>query len=269
MSRSPLPSHRDLLLTVFGLYGRGSEGWIPIAHLVQLISAVGAEPSAVRASVSRLLKKGTLVNRQKNGRSEYSLAHDLKGAFSAGDQRIFAPRQASMEDPWLLATFTLSETQRNVRHHVRSGLTKLGFGTVSPGLWIAPIHVELEALEYFRRHSLDEHILFFRAELAGGKEPRAAWWNLGLLEERYARFVEDYAELVEGPVEGETAPREAFALYILLLTNWRGLPYLDPGLPPEMLPTPWHGGQAHHVFLTLHEALGRKAAEYAHTVLGQ
>lgn len=268
MSQPPLPSHRDLLLTVFGLYGRGSEGWIAVAHLVQLLSDAGVEPSGVRASISRLLKKGTLVNRRRGRHSEYSLSPGLQGAFSAGDQRIFAPRQASMDDPWLLAAFTLSETQRSLRHRIRSGLTKLGFGTVAPGLWIAPVHLEEEAEDYFGRHGLGEHIIFFRAELTGDREPRSTWWNLELLEERYERFVRDHSAILKEVRGRAPSPREAFALYIPLLTHWRGLPYLDPGLPPEILPQTWHGEQARQLFSELHDLLAERAAAHAHAVIG-
>lgn len=267
MSQPPLPSHRDLLLTVFGLYGRGSEGWIAVAHLVQLLSDTGVEPSGVRASISRLLKKGTLVNRRRGRHSEYSLSPGLQGAFSAGDQRIFAPRQASMEEPWLLAAFTLSEAQRSLRHRIRSGLTKLGFGTVAPGLWIAPVHLEQEAEDYFARHRLDEHVIFFRAELTGDRKPRPDWWNLELLEERYKHFVENHSGILGKVGEHNPGPREALALYIPILTNWRGLPYLDPGLPPEILPETWHGEQARKLFAELHDLLAVKASVHAHAVI--
>ncbi len=268
MPVSPIPPHRDLLLTVFGLYGRAADGWIPVAHLVQMLSDVGADPSGVRASISRLTKKGTLVNRRKGRRSEYRLSPGLYGAFSAGDRRIFQPRQTSLSDAWLLATFSLSESQRALRHKIRSGLTRLGFGTVSPGLWIAPAHLEEETLEYFERHRLAEHTIFFRAELTADQQPQATWWNLKLLQERYERFVTRYAPLLEQVKPRKVSGSEAFALYIPMLTEWRGLPYLDPGLPEEILPPQWHGQRARSVFAELHELLSARAAEHAHQVLG-
>ncbi|GAA3062903.1 MULTISPECIES: PaaX family transcriptional regulator [Actinomycetes] len=268
MPRPPLPSHRDLLLTVFGLYGRGTDGWIPVAHLVQLLADTGVEPSGVRASISRLLKKGTLINRRQGQHSEYRLSPELHDAFSAGDQRIFAPRHASMDDPWLLAAFTLSETQRGLRHRIRSGLTKLGFGTVAPGLWIAPVHLKEEAEDYFSRHALDEHVIFFRAELTGDRRPRPEWWNLELLEQQYERFVANHSALLDDVRSRVLSPNEAFALYIPTLTHWRGLPYLDPGLPPEILPERWHGQDARRLFTDLHEALAEPSSRHAHAVLG-
>ncbi len=41
----------------------------------------------------------------------------------------------------------------------------------------------------------------------------------------------------------------AFADDVLLLTAWRRLPYLDPGLPVEFLPQDWQGIAAERLFI--------------------
>lgn len=269
MSVPPLPPQSDLLLTVFGLYGRAADGWIPVAHLVRMLSDIGTDPSGVRASISRLTKKGTLVNRRCGRNSEYRLSPGLYGAFSAGDRRIFQPRQAPLSDSWLLAAFSLSESQRSLRHKIRSGLTRLGFGTVSPGLWIAPAHLEDEVLEYFERHSLAEHVIFFRAQLTNEYEPQGSWWNLGLLHERYDRFITRWSPLQEETASRSFSNSEAFSHYVPMLTDWRGLPYLDPGLPAEILPNEWPGESARSVFIELHKMLSPQASRHAHEILNR
>ncbi|MEU7065652.1 PaaX family transcriptional regulator C-terminal domain-containing protein [Streptomyces sp. NPDC046161] len=40
-----------------------------------------------------------------------------------------------------------------------------------------------------------------------------------------------------------------------LLTQWRRLPYLDPGLPTELLPADWNAVTARQVFQQLHGVL--------------
>jgi phenylacetic acid degradation operon negative regulatory protein len=63
-------------------------------------------------------------------------------------------------------------------------------------------------------------------------------------------------------------PREAFADYVRVLTDWRRLPYLDPGLPAELLPRGWAGTQAAEIFFTLQSRLARAAAEHAARATG-
>ena len=38
----------------------------------------------------------------------------------------------------MLAVFSVPEADRHLRHRLRTELSWLGFGTVSPGVWIAP-----------------------------------------------------------------------------------------------------------------------------------
>ena len=47
------------------------------------------------------------------------------------------------------------------------------------------------------------------------------------------------------------SPGEAFAAYVRMLTVWRRLRYLDPGLPLELLPPRWKGVAAAELFAEL------------------
>jgi phenylacetic acid degradation operon negative regulatory protein len=54
-----------------------------------------------------------------------------------------------------------------------------------------------------------------------------------------------------------------------MLTSWRRLPYLDPGLPLEHLPADWIGVEAGDLFEALDAALRGPAAEHARTLLAE
>ncbi|WP_261623790.1 PaaX family transcriptional regulator [Nesterenkonia marinintestina] len=262
----PLPPYRELVLTAFGLFGRNGQEWIPVGTLVRLLEDCGADAPGVRATISRMTKRGNLENRRRGRNSEYRLSPNLVYAFSSGDRRIFEPVRASPDDPWLLVTFSVSESQRDVRHRLRSGLSRLGFGTISPGLWIAPVHVEEEARQYLERHGLMEHTAIFRAHSVHGG-PDADWWNLDLLESRYSWFLQAYTEVSERVDESDSSLQTAFSVYMVMLTHWRQLPYLDPGLPDDMLPPTWPGHRAWDLFIALDRALHAAADEYARSVL--
>ncbi|WCI07992.1 PaaX family transcriptional regulator C-terminal domain-containing protein [Arthrobacter sp. OVS8] len=70
------------------------------------------------------------------------------------------------------------------------------------------------------------------------------------------------------PAPGADADRAAFADYVQLLTQWRRLPYLDPGLPEEFLPPGWHGLTAERIFAELHRLLNGPARQHAERLLG-
>jgi phenylacetic acid degradation operon negative regulatory protein len=52
-----------------------------------------------------------------------------------------------------------------------------------------------------------------------------------------------------------------------MLTAWRRLPYLDPGLPLEHLPREWKGVRAGELFAELDDVLRKPADQHAHAIL--
>ncbi|HUB22935.1 MAG TPA: PaaX family transcriptional regulator C-terminal domain-containing protein [Streptosporangiaceae bacterium] len=51
------------------------------------------------------------------------------------------------------------------------------------------------------------------------------------------------------------------------MTDWRQLPYLDPGLPAELLPAGWAGLRAAEDFFALRALLEEPARIYVQRVL--
>ncbi len=66
---------------------------------------------------------------------------------------------------------------------------------------------------------------------------------------------------------GTADGREAFADYVRALTDWRRLPYSDPGLPAELLPPGWIGIRAAEAFFTLRSLLEEPARAYVRQLI--
>lgn len=272
------PRNQQLIVTVFGLYAREHGGALPVAGVVRLLGDLGVEGAGVRSAVSRLKKRGVLESTRLGAAAAYRLGPGVEEVFSEGDERIFSPRRAGTEDPWLLAAFSVPESQRALRHQIRASLTRLGFGTVTPGLWIAPASLEKEARRRLARAGAAGYAEFFRAEYADDgdgaamRDRVAQWWDLDALEATYVDFVESQREVRErweGAAPSSSAADEAaaFADYVSLLTQWRRLPYLDPGLPAEYLPGNWYGLVAEALFADLHAKLAGPARRHAERAL--
>ena len=56
---------------------------------------------------------------------------------------------------------------------------------------------------------------------------------------------------------------EAFADYVRVLTDWRRLPYADPGLAAALLPADWEGALAAKLFAELRSRLEQPARDHA------
>ncbi len=254
---------RALIVTVYGLYARRTSGWLAVSTLIRLMDDVGVEEPAVRSAISRLKRRGVLVARRRSGVAGYELSEQGRGILAEGDERIFRRTRAVVDDGWVLAVFSVPESERQRRHQLRSRLSWLGFGTVSAGVWIAPAHLAEQTGEVLRREGLTSYVDLFRADHVGfGRLPRevARWWDLDDLARMYEEFAAAHQPVLRRWSRRRTVcDRTAFADYVTALTAWRRLPYLDPGLPLDVLPQPWPGVKASAVFDELRERLAGPA----------
>jgi len=270
---------RALIVTIYGLYAREAGGWLSVASLIRLMAELGSDEPAVRSSISRLKQRGVLESRREDGTAGYALSRRGQAMLAEGDQRIFDRPRASLSDGWLLAVFSVPERERSRRHSLRSRLVWLGFGTVSAGVWIAPGHLASETAEVLERYRLAGYVDLFRADyLAFGDvaEQVARWWDLDRLQGLYQAFLDDAgpvlarcdsARAMDSARPGPGGGGEAFADYIRALTAWRRLPFLDPGLPAELLPSDWNGLTAAAAFGALRDRLAGPARAHALAVI--
>jgi phenylacetic acid degradation operon negative regulatory protein len=265
---------RQLIVTVYGLYSRGAGGWLSVASLVSLLGDLGVDEPAVRSSISRLKRRGILVARRAGGAAGYELSGEGQAILREGDHRIFRRERARLGDGWLLAVFSVPEAERHQRHVLRSQLSRLGFGTAAPGVWIAPAYLHEATAEMLAGLGLSGYADLFHADhLAFGDLATKVrkWWDLDRTERLASDFVATYEPVLLGWPGRRAASRqrEAFADYIRVLTDWRRLPYLDPGLPAELLPPGWTGARAAEIFFTLQSRLAGAAGEHAARATGE
>ena len=268
-ARSSRPRH--LIITVYGLYARPDGGWLSVASLIRLLSDLGIDEAAVRSAISRLKRRGILQSRRYGGSAGYQLSAGAEAILREGDARIFRRGRATAADGWVLAVFSVPESERHRRHVLRSELTRLGFGMVTPGVWIVPAHPQDNTAETLRRLELDGYADLFHASYLAFGDPAAnirRWWDLDELERLYASFIAAHEPaLSRWEHDGPVGEQEAFADYVRVLTDWRRLPYLDPGLPAELLPGDWAGIRAADVFFTLQSRLTEPARAHVKRVI--
>jgi len=252
-----------------------------VSSVIRLLAHCQADEPAVRSAIFRLKRRGLLEPARVDGVAGYGLSAEARAILDEGDRRIFERRRAAAGDGWLLAVFSVPESERDQRHRLRSRLAWLGFGTVSAGVWIAPGHLLGETRDVLRRQGLDRYVELFRgghAAFAPTAERVPQWWDLPRLRGLYADFLDRYGPVLAacqaaGPAGagGAAAPdgAAAFAGYLAALTDWRRLPYAEPGLPAEVLPSDWNGFRAADTFFGLRDLLAEPAHRFAVAALGR
>lgn len=257
---------RRLILTLYGLYAREEHNWMSVGSVVRLMGDLGVDSAGVRSSISRLKRRGVLESMKSGRAAGYALSESALEVLREGDTRIFDRRPASTSDGFVLVVFSIPESEREKRHTLRTTLSGLGFGTAAPGVWVAPGHLRDEVGRTLERRGLSDYVDLFTAHHEGFSELRqqvARWWDLDGINAEYAEFLGRFSDAQARWKLSEDGPRTAFEIYVPMLTVWRRLPYLDPGLPPDLLPAGWNGGRAADLFGDLDALLRAPAREHA------
>ena len=252
-------SARSLLLTVFGEYvlPQGRSVWT--STVLHVLAGDGVEEKAARQALSRMAADGWIVSERVGRRVRWGLTETGRQLLTEGAERIysFGRDRDSWDGRWLTLLVSVPESQRDLRHQLRNGLTWAGLGSPSPGVWVSP-HAsrEAEAKQVVEGLGLASVVFSFCGPFAGIGSERAMVeqaWHLGDLASAYEDFLGQFAGL--RPETGD----QVLLAQIRLVHEWRRFPRLDPQLPLELLPAHWIGLRAANVFKDLHQDWHRAA----------
>jgi phenylacetic acid degradation operon negative regulatory protein len=243
-------SARSLLLTVLGEFVLPREAPAWTGALVAALAQVGVEEKAARQALSRTAAEGVLSAEREGRRVRWRLTPAGGRLLTLGSERIygFGRRIESWDGRWLVLAVSVPETQRQLRHRLRTRLTWAGLGSPMPGLWVTP-DVEKEKEVAAAIEELGVESFSFSGPFGQvGDERRVVSqaWALHDVERRYQAFL--------ATVSAQSAPTtaEAFRAQVRLVQEWRRFPFLDPALPPELLPASWPGPAAADLFQRRH-----------------
>ncbi len=254
----------SLIVSFAGAHLRELGGWIAVADLIRCLGAVGLSEPSVRQALTRLRSRGFLDANRRAGVAGYALTAAGRADLETGDRRIFVGPTARVEDGWVLAVFTVPEADRHRRHLLRNQLSWLGFGSVAPGVWIAPRPLTGPARSLLESAGLDHYVTWFGADTLAPIEP-ATWWDLPVLQAQYESFLQAYRDRDADPAGNDD--RRAFADHLQLLDCWRLFPRTDPGVPEELLPDGWPAREARILFARLHTRWSPAARRFVDAVI--
>ena len=161
---------------------------------------------------------------------------------------------------WLVVSVAIPESQRRLRHRLRTRLTWLGLGTPTSGLWVSPDATKAPLVrDVVEELGLQDRAFAWAGPVADTGDERqllAQAWDLDDVEHRYLEFLEEFAGR-EVRDDGD-----AFVAQVQLVEAWRRFPFLDPDLPRELLDHDWPGPRAAAAFHDRHRRW-EKGAERA------
>lgn len=247
-------SARSLLMTLLGEYVLPHGGAVWTSTVLKALDGLGIEEKSARQALSRTAADGWIASERSGRRVRWVLTAPGRHLLTEGAERIysFGVPGPAWDGRWLVLMATVPETQRKLRHQLRTRLTWAGFGSPAPGMWISP-HAERgpEAEDIIRELGLDASAFSFRGAYGGIGSQRAMVdqaWDLAEIAAQYEGFLDRFAGM--HPASGP----EVVLAQVRLVHEWRRFPFLDPLLPPELLPAEWIGERAAAVFAERHGA---------------
>jgi len=258
----PLPrrqagtSPQHLLVTLLGDYWNGRRDHLPSAALVALVEEFDVGEVSARAALRRLARRGVLESSKVGRNTYYGLSASATRTIVRSSSRILrlGTGAQSWDGVWTVATFSLPEEQRGVRHLLRSRLRWLGFAPLFDGVWVSPRAATDEVGEFLDELGISSAAVLRAEEVVG--TPLISAWDLADIRRAYDAFLADTGPLRERLNGGEVGAAEALIARTRLMDVWRTFPALDPDLPEAVLPADWPRGRARAVFGELYDALG-------------
>lgn len=241
-------SAKALLLTILGECVLPHSGSLWTSTVVGALEQLDVEERNARQAAARLADQGIVHSVKHGRRARWQLTDDGRRLLTEGTKRIyeFGANGDTWDGRWLLVLCSVPEEQRAKRHQLRTRLGFAGFGFVAPGVAISP-HVDREntANSVLKDLGLLPGAMVLRAEpgdLVDAAELLDRAWALDSLAARYDEFITAF---------GRRSPAndgERFAALIELVHEWRRFPFIDPEIPPRLLPSGWPGHQAKELF---------------------
>jgi len=252
-------SARSLLLTVLGefVHPRAEPVWT--ATLLEALGALGVEEKSARQALTRTASEDLLTSTRHGRRVLWELTPNGARLLEEGTRRIygFMRERHPWDGRWLVLSVPIPETQRQLRHRLRTRLTWLGLGSPTSGLWVTPDATKAQDVHAVVRDlGLERQAFAWVGPASGiGDESRllADAWDLADVEDRYLGF------LAEFEAREAATPADAFVAQVEMVQEWRRFPFLDPDLPAELLDHDWPGPRAAAAFHDRHAAWHRQA----------
>jgi phenylacetic acid degradation operon negative regulatory protein len=237
---------RSSLFTMFGefVHPRGDVAWV--GTIIEWMRVMGFSEPAVRAAVSRSMRTGWLEAQKFGRKSYYALTPDVRWRVHRAVGRLYRPLDAPWDGLWRVLVYTIPEERRADRDRLRKELSVLGFGTLTPGVWISPNALSQEALELSKVHGLDGFVEIFEARrLSAGTDLElvARAWDIPGMNARYAAFLTQF-----GSQPSPQTDEHAFRDFVTVLHEYRKFLFFDPGLPLSLQPDGFLGLEAAKLF---------------------
>lgn len=243
-------SARSALLTLVSLYVYPAPMPVPTGALIKGLDLLGFHENAARQALNRAKVSGWVEARRVGRRSMWELSPAGHLLMDEGAERVrsLGERRTDWDGRFIMIYLTVPERDRQLQHIVRTRLSWIGFGSITPGTWISTnLASERSASQLLDGLGVDAFsFIAQRGAIGNLRDVVARAWDLSAVEQAYRDFISEFTSLQ--PVSGDAY----FIGLTQLVHQYRRFPFIDPRLPQELLPASWEGDHASRLYRSLH-----------------
>ncbi|GAA0991015.1 phenylacetic acid degradation operon negative regulatory protein PaaX [Subtercola frigoramans] len=256
-----------MVFTLFGDYLRYiGHGEAKLGALSELLGLFDVDAGTTRVVMTRLKKDGWFDTRRDGRETSYLLSEKGWRLMNEGRARIFVHPDVKWSGEWAMVSYRFPDSERAAREAVRKQLSWLGFGQLTPSIWMSP-HDRIAAAEaLFEGAPTNSADMFYSRgrSLEQDRDIARRCWDLDALNEDYRAFIAEFC----GPTEPEPTGVDALIQRVRIAGAYRLFPFRDPDLPIELLPADWRGHQAHEEFTRVYAGLTDEAESALERITG-
>jgi phenylacetic acid degradation operon negative regulatory protein len=235
----------SLIITILGDCVVPRHGAVWLGTFLEIFRGLGLTDGVVRTAMSRLTADHWLERTKVGRNSFYRLAAEGRSAFDQASDKIYSRRPP----PWA-GHFDMVLVEAG-NADLTSRLWEVGFGSPSPGVFIAPAGTGCAPTGFATTARLK-----LSGEPADMEALAAQSWTLAATADAYHRFLSAFAPLSIALNSGLVlSDRDAVLARTLLIHAWRRIVLRDPLLPPEVLASDWPGTPARVVCASIYHRL--------------
>lgn len=240
----------SIVITVFGdaVLPRGGSLWV--GSLLDIFAAMGIGGGVVRTALSRLAVDGWLQGNRIGRNSFYRLTSKGRASFATAAERIYGEPPRNWDGRFHLLLPPSLPGNGTEREALRGAVERSGFGSVAPGVWIAPSSTPVpeDAAALTRMEA--------STDLPAARQLARRAWPLPETAEAYRRFLDAFTPLRDWiEAGGVLADLDALTARTLLVHEYRRVVLRDPLLPPALLPEQWPGTGSRRLCAVTYQAL--------------
>lgn len=244
-----------MLLTVFGdvVHPTGVAAWT--GALQDLMVELDVAPTTTRQALKRLVTQGMIEHRRVGRRTAYHPTVAGSARLDEAAARIYRTTPPAWDGRWRLLTWTFEEEHRAARDALRRELGWLGYGTLGTSSYCCPWDRGPRLAVALEKHGAHGSVDTFTAEYHGdGPALAARAYDLPELRTLHADVLDRFGEWDDEP-HSDPPPMVALVRRVQLVHHWRRTLFLDPGLPPALVPADWLGDAAASLVARLYRRL--------------